>query len=175
MPLLFIRRTGRVEVKNRENGSMFLTGYSNGGKTSYVNFVFRFNPNTKTADLLYFDSSNSTEATASLKTMLDKIEFNKPLPVKEGFLMLSAFMGISREKVKTRFSKAEGCNEVLFNRSFANLHPTISVAFKVKGEQPAFRCMYDYRIDLDEVELTYSNDGAGNIWSKGSETKGNYG
>src|SRR3989338_10910772 len=82
MPLLFIRRTGRVEVKNRENGSMLLTGYSNGGRTSYVNFVYRFNTNTKTADLLYFDSSNSTEATASLKTRLDKIEFNKPLPVR---------------------------------------------------------------------------------------------
>ena len=173
MPLLFIRRTGRVEVKNRENGSMLLTGYSNGGRTSYVNFVYRFNPNTKTADLLYFDSSNNTESTASPQTMLDKIEFNKYLSADQGFTMLAVFLAISREKVKGRFPKAEGGNEVLFNRSFVHLHPTISVAFKAKGEQPTFRCIYDYQIDLDEVELTYSNDGAGNIWSKSSETKGN--
>ena len=173
IPYLFFenyRQKGSVIVKKLNNGSMLITGFG-GGQASNVNFVYKFNPKTQIAELVYFNSVSNLRPKEIPKPTVDKIEFNSYLPVKEGLTMLATFMGIPLPEVKDRFKEIQNCNEVLFNRSFASLHPKINMSFRVKGQQPPIRYMYDYSIETDEVELSYTNDGQGHVWAKWNDKK----
>lgn len=170
MPYLFTRGKGEVVVKKLNNGLVLITGFG-GGQSSNVNFIYRLNSQTKIAELAYFNSFSSLRPAEIPKPTLDKIKFNHYLSLQEGFTMLSAFLGISLQEVRDRFPEAQTCNQISFNRSFANLHPKISISFNIKDEQPPIRYVYDYLIDTDEVGLVYTNDGKGNVWTKWNEKK----
>ena len=169
MPYLCTAFKGTVVSKKLASGAILLVG-SNDGKTniSGINYIYRFDPKKRDADLLYFNSNRNIQG--ELKHCLTNIiTFSKYLELEWGFQELSRLMWVKPEVVKSKFPEAttRGCDQVLLNKSEG---PKISISFKKKDSPPPIRCMYGYHMDTDDVELVYTNDGKGGVWAKWGET-----
>lgn len=154
MPHLFVGFNGDVVVRHAQNGSILITAFEDKSNRT-ASYIYRFNPQTQTAQLVYFNSKRNMVG-QSIDSLMDQVNFNKYLSTEDGFATLSPLMGIEPQYVKDRFPEAQECNQILINRSFDERSPKLRITFGVKDVAP-IEYIYDYSIDTDNNELVYTS------------------
>lgn len=155
MPYMVVGFNGDVAVQHTQNDFVLITAFEDKANRT-PNYIYRFNPKTQTAQLVYFNSKKNI-VEASKDSLMDNVKFNKYLSAEDGFAALSHLMGIEPQAVKDRFPEAaEECNQILINKSPDEI-PKIRISFSVKDEVPPIRYIYDYSMGTDNNELVYTS------------------